>query len=45
MIALVVPLAMTTRAEVIRRNVVMTLTAGVILVSMIRVLMRMNLAN
>lgn len=45
MIALVVPLAMTTRMEVIRRKTVMTLTAGMILVSIIRVLMSMSLAN
>lgn len=36
MIALVAPLAMTTRMEVMRRKKVMTLTAGVILVSIIR---------
>ena len=45
MTAFVVPLAMTTRMEVIRRKKVMTLIAGVILVSMICVLMSMKLAN
>ncbi len=45
MTALVVPLAMTTRMEVIRRKKVMTLIAGVILVSMIGVLMSMRLAD
>ena len=44
MTALVIPLAMTTRMEVMRRNKVMTLIAGVILMSMIRVLMSMRLA-
>ena len=36
MIALVAPLAMTARMEVMRRKKVMTLIAGVILVSIIR---------
>ncbi len=45
MTALVLPLAMTTRIEVIRRKKVMTLIAGVILVSMIRVLMGVSLAT
>lgn len=43
--ALVVPRAMTTRTEIIRRNKAMTLIAGVILVSMICVLMSMSLEN
>ena len=43
MIALVVPLAMTTRVEVIRRNEVMTLMVGLILASMIHVPM-MNIS-
>lgn len=43
--ALVVPLAMTTRMEVIRRNKVMTLIAGVMLVSMICLLMGTSPAN
>lgn len=37
MTALVVPLTMTTRIEVVRRNIVMILTAGTVLVSMILV--------
>ena len=43
--ALVVPLAMTTNMEVIRRNKVMTLIVGVILVSMIHRLMSTSPAN
>ena len=46
MIALVVPLAMTTRVEVIRRKEVMTLIAGLILASMIHVpMMNISLWN
>ena len=45
MIALVVALAMTTRMEVIRRNIVITLRAGVILVSMVHVVMNEGHVN
>lgn len=44
MTALVVPRAMTTRTEIIRKKKVTTLIAGVILVSMVCVLMSMSLA-
>lgn len=42
MTALVVPLAMTTRMEVIRRNKVRTLIAGLMLASMIRIVGSMS---
>ena len=45
MTALVVPLAMTARTEIIRKKKVTTLIAGVILVSIICVLMSMSLAD
>ena len=45
MTALVIPLAMTTRMEVMRRKKVITLIAGMMLVSMINVLISMSFAN
>lgn len=45
MTALVVPLAMVTRMEMIRSRKVITLIAGVILVSIICILRSISLAN
>ena len=45
MMALVVPLAMTTRMEVIERNIVMTLIAGTVFLSIILVQDSKSLAN
>lgn len=45
MMALVVPLAMTTRMEVIERNIVMILIAGTVFLSIIHVQDSKSLAN
>lgn len=45
MMALVVPLAMTTRMEVIKRNIVMILIAGTVFFSIILVQNSKSLAN